>query len=121
MRKFKIFFYPIYIIFALVILYFSIDIMINLDTYKEKIPMNMIFRDIPMYLLSLFLFVSLMMLVGIIVENSHIVSLKKKLSNAEKEVLTLKAKLYDRSQLPEESTPDLDEDVEEDDSEESAV
>lgn len=112
MRKFKIFFYPIYIIIALVILYFSVDMLTNLDAYKAK----MTFGDLqkaPVYVLSLVVFMVVLMLAELIVENSHIMSLKRKVAKAEKEVLQLKAKLYDRSQ--DESAPELSQEQEEED------
>ncbi len=54
------------------------------------------------------------MTTGIIVENTHILSLKKKLNKAEQDVLNLKAKLYDKSQTVEnpETSTDKEEDQE---------
>ncbi|MEP2608707.1 MAG: hypothetical protein ABJH57_02670, partial [Cyclobacteriaceae bacterium] len=100
MRKFKLFFYPIYIIITLVVLYFSVDIMVNIEEYKADITFSDL-KKAPVYLLSLFIFLCLFMLTELVVENTHIISLKNKVKQAEQEVLSLKARLYDKSQTVE--------------------
>ncbi|WP_258102958.1 hypothetical protein [Marinoscillum sp. MHG1-6] len=97
MKKFKLIFYPIYVLAMLVVLYYSIDILANMDAYKEKVPIHMVFKDIPVYALSIYILLSLIMVVELVAENLHIIKLKKRAETAEKEVLTLKAKLYDES------------------------
>ncbi len=47
MRKFKAFFYPIYLVIAFVVLYFSIDILANMDFYKEKVDFTMLRKLVP--------------------------------------------------------------------------
>lgn len=118
MRKFKLFFYPIYILITLVVLYFSVDIMINIEEYKADITFSDL-KKAPVYLLSLFIFLCLFMLTELVIENTHIISLKNKVKQAEQDVLNLKAKLYDKSQavepkaMPTEEEEDSYEDEEE--------
>ncbi len=97
MKKFKIFFYPIYLLIAVVALYYSIDILSNQQEYMEKVNDFATLRKLPQYLLTVVLIVSLLMLIELIVENVHLYRLRKKVANAEEELLKLKAKLYDQS------------------------
>ncbi len=97
MKKFKIFFYPIYLLIAVVALYYSIDILSNQQEYMEKVNDFATLRKLPQYLLTVVLIVSLLMLIELIVENVHLFRLRKKVANAEEELLKLKAKLYDQS------------------------
>lgn len=97
MRKFKLFFYPLYLITAFVVLYYSIDILANMELYKEKVDFTML-RKLPEYLLYLLLSVSLLMIIELSAENWHIISLKRRIRQAEEEVLRLKAKLFDKSE-----------------------
>jgi hypothetical protein len=110
MRKFKLFFYPIYLIAAFLVLYYSIDILANMESYKERIDMTFALRKLPVYLMTAFILLSLLMLVELVAENFQIISLKRKVKKAEEEVLRYKAKLYDQSQGDED-----DEDEDEDD------
>lgn len=119
MKKFKVFFYPFYLIIAFLVLYYSIDILANMDAYKEKVDFSTL-RKLPEYLLYLLLIVSVLMITEIISENVHILNLKKKVKKAEEEVLKLKARIYDRS-VEEDDLEDTDsdeEEIEEDDGEE---
>lgn len=104
MKKFKIFFYPIYIIVTLVTLYFSVDFLNRMASDKDAFYTFLMrefgLTNLPIYGTVLFLVISLLMIMALIIENIHIFRLNKKLSNAEKELLTLKAKMYDRSQAP---------------------
>jgi len=104
MKKFKLFFYPIFLITALAVMYFSLDIIINMDAYLDKIDFATL-RKLPNYALGGFLFISIMMLAEFALENFQIISLRKKVKEAEKELINLKAKLYDQN---EQSTPKLD-------------
>ncbi|MEQ8470181.1 MAG: hypothetical protein RIC35_03305 [Marinoscillum sp.] len=120
MRKFKLFFYPIYLIAAFGVLYYAVDILSNMDSYKEKIDMTFALRKLPIYLMTTFILLSILMLVELVAENFQIISLKKRVKRAEEETLKYKAKLYDKSQEDddEESKPfelDLGDDEEEDD------
>ena len=109
MRKFKLFFYPIYLIAAFLVLYYSVDILANMESYKEKIDMTFALRKLPVYSMSAFILLSVLMLVELVAENFQIINLKRKVKKAEEEVLKYKARLYDKSQ---------GEDAEEDDDEE---
>lgn len=120
MRKFKAFFYPIYLVIAFVVLYFSIDILANMDFYKEKVDFTML-RKLPEYLLYLLMIVSILMVTELVAENFHLLNLRRKVRHAEEEVLKLKAKLYDRTEQasdedeePEENEDQDDEDDEDD-------
>lgn len=111
MRKFKLFFYPIYLIATFVALYYSIDILSNMDAYKERLDMSFAMRKLPTYLMITFIVLCMLMLIELVTENFHIINLKRKARNAEEEVLRLKAKLYDESQdAPSTSIGMVDED-----------
>ena len=96
MKKFKLIFYPIYIIVIGVVFYYSIDMFSNMDEYLSRLFKSI--SQVPKYTLSIFLTLASLMIVEIIVENIHIFKLLKRAQNAEKEALLLKAKLYDESQ-----------------------
>ncbi|WP_421874552.1 hypothetical protein [Marinoscillum sp.] len=98
MRKFKLFFYPIYLIAAFLVLYYSVDILTNMESYKERIDMTFALRKLPVYLMTAFILLSLLMLIELVVENFQLISLKRRVKRAEEEVLKYKAKLYDKSQ-----------------------
>ncbi|MEQ8583905.1 MAG: hypothetical protein RIC30_15985 [Marinoscillum sp.] len=102
MRKFKLFFYPVYLIAIFLVLYFSMDILAHMDNYKEKIDMTFALRKLPVYLMSAFILLGVLMLVELIAENFQILDLKRRVKKAEEEVLKYKAKLYDQSQEDEE-------------------
>ena len=108
MRKFKLFFYPLYLIAAFGVLYFGIDILNNMDSYKERLDMTFALRKLPIYLMATFIVLSLMMLVELALENFQIMSLKRQLKKANEDVLKYKAKLYDQTQ--EEEGADEEED-----------
>lgn len=108
MRKFKLFFYPIYLIAAFLVLYYSVDILTNMESYKERIDMTFALRKLPVYLMTAFILLSLLMLIELVVENFQLISLKRRVKRAEEEVLKYKAKLYDKSQ------GEVDDDEEED-------
>ena len=111
MRKFKLFFYPIYMIAAFLVLYYSVDILANMESYKEKIDMTFALRKLPVYSMSAFILLSVLMLVELVAENFQIINLKRKVKKAEEEVLKYKARLYDKSQ-GEDAEEDDDEDEE---------
>lgn len=113
MRKFKLFFYPIYLIAAFLVLYYSVDILTNMESYKEKIDMTFALRKLPVYTMSAFVILSVLMLVEMVAENFQIINLKRKVKKAEEEVLKYKAKLYDQSQGEAIDNDDVDDDEEE--------
>ena len=118
MRKFKLFFYPLYLIAAFGVLYFGIDILNNMDAYKERLDMTFALRKLPIYLMATFIVLSLMMIIELALENFQIISLKRQLKKANEEVLKYKAKLYDQSQTEEEDEADDEEDAPEDEADE---
>lgn len=112
MRKFKLFFYPIYLIVAFLVVYYAIDVISNLDLYKEKITLeefSFYTTKVPVYVMSAFIFLVLLMLTELVAENLQIMTLKRKVKKAEEEVLKYKARLYDRSQGEEEEDDDDEE------------
>lgn len=122
MRKFKLFFYPIYLITALVVVYFSFDILVNLDAYKEDITLEdftFYTKKVPVYITSAFIFIGLLMLVEIVSENLQIMRLKSRLKKAEEETTKYKAKLFDQSETSQTPKAIEEEDLDdEDDSDE---
>jgi|GEM_PF-1180329 len=126
MKKFKLIFYPIYIVAVLLVIIFGLEILFNMETYKEKFYSNLFSQSgsnlwslkyIPYYLMGIFLFLGSLMSVEWIIENFQIMDLRRKLKKAEEEVLQYKAKLYDRSQEPAPlppALPEADEDFEDD-------
>ena len=115
MKKFKIFFYPIYLLIAIVTLYYSIDIITHQQEYMEKVSDFATLRKLPEYMLMVIILCSLLMMVEIIVENIHLFRWKRKAESMKEEVLKLKAKLYDEGQS---TVPKLEENLEEDEEEE---
>ncbi|MFT6882444.1 MAG: hypothetical protein ACI83W_001516 [Marinoscillum sp.] len=116
MKKFKLIFYPIYIVAALLILIFGLEILANMESYKEKFYSNLFSQSgsnlwslkyIPYYLMGIFLFLGTLMSIEWILENFQLMELRRKLKKAEGEVLHYKAKLYDLTQKPiEEEEPE---------------
>ncbi len=97
MKKFKIFFYPIYLLIAIVALYYSIDILANQQEYMERVTDFATLRKLPQYLLTVILIISLMMVFELALENVHLFRMRKKVNHAEEELLKLKAKLFDQT------------------------
>lgn len=121
MRKFKLFFYPIYLLAAVLVLYFGADILSNMDAYKEKAYNNFFqpnnenlwsLKNAPYYLVWTFIVLASLMLIELVVENFQIINLKRRARKAEEEVVKYKAMLYDRSQ---DATPPAVDEEEDDD------
>ena len=112
MRNFKLIFKIIYVIVALVTIYFSFDILLNLDSYKEDITLedfSFYTKKVPVYVTSLFIFLGVLMLLEIISENLLIMGLRAKLKKAEEETMKYKARLFDQSEETPKTLPtDLD-------------
>ena len=111
MKKFKIFFYPVYLIFALGMIYFSFDGLIDMEPmltwFDEKFPIE----NQPYWVMSLILVLGILMVTEMIIENIQISRVKKEIPDLEDEIVRLKAKLYDQS---EEGDDGDDEDEDED-------
>lgn len=103
MKKFKLIFYPIYIIVIGIVFYYSIDMFNHMDEYLSRLFKSI--SQVPKYTLSIFITLVSLMIIEIIIENIQIFSLRKRAIKAENEVMLLKAKLYDQSQ---EITPPKD-------------
>ncbi len=108
MKKFKRIFYPIYLIFALGMGYFSIDSLLNMQStltwYAEKFPEN----GGPYWVMILFLILALLMITEMIVENIHLKNVKEEIPELEDEIVRLKAKLYDKSEEDEDNEDEDD-------------
>lgn len=114
MKKFKRIFYPIYLIFALGMVYFSIDSLLNMEStltwYAEKFPES----GGAYWIMILFLILTVLMITELIVENIHLKNVKEEIPELEDEIVRLKAKLYDKSE-GEDDGDDDDEEEEDDD------
>lgn len=108
MQRFKLIFHAVYILIFLVILYFSVDILMNTEAYLSKIKLSSYIK-FPKYVMGLFLFVSILMAVEYIMQQMRIHKLKNEIGDLEDKVVDLKAKLYDQSQEePDVSFEDVD-------------
>lgn len=118
MKKFRLIFYPVYLLTVFLVLYYSIDILANMETYKEKIDMTFALRKLPVYLMVTFIFLGVLMLVEVVVENVRSYRLNQRLKKAEAQVIEYKARLYDLSQQTTgeqaESSPEQGEEEEDD-------
>ena len=112
MKRFRLVFGIIYIISALVVLYFSIDILLNTEAYLSKVKLSAYIK-FPKYVMTVFLTLSLMMILEFVMDQFSISKEKGKISSLENEVLQLKAKLYDKAQteLPEAVEQEADDSV----------
>lgn len=119
MQKFKLIFHIFYIAIALLIMYFSVDILLNTEQYLSKVKLSSYIK-FPRYVMGLFLFLSVMMVIEFLIQQTKTQSTKRSISKMKKEITDLKAKLYDKVQeeptleLPEETKADESEDSEED-------
>lgn len=118
MKKFKTFFYPLYIIVVILVLLVSLNIFESLELFK-KWGFFKYFSDLPYMARDLLVFLSLLMVVELISENVHLLSLRGRVSKLEEEVLKLKAKLYDQSNGENPEDEDAEEDAEEEEDDEN--
>ncbi|MEO9483112.1 MAG: hypothetical protein ABJG47_06685 [Ekhidna sp.] len=115
MQRFKLIFHIVYVIIALVIMYFSVDILLNTEQYLSKIKLSSYIK-FPRYVMGLFLFISIMMMIEFTLQQIRIRSIKNGIDDLENEIVELKAKLYDKSQEESELPDEEDEeDTEEED------
>ena len=102
-------------VIALVIMYFSVDILLHTEQYLSKIKLSSYIK-FPRYVMALFLFVSILMMIEFILQQLRIRSIKNGIEDLEGEIVELKAKLYDKSQeepeIPEEESEEEEEDDE---------
>lgn len=97
MKKFKLIFHALYIIITLVIMYFSVDVLMNTEQYLSKIKLSSYIK-FPKYVMITFLFISVLMTIEYVMQQLRIKSIKTGIEDLEDEVKDLKAKLYDRAQ-----------------------
>lgn len=115
MKKFKQIFYPIYILAVIFVLLVSFNIYDSLELFK-KWGWFRYFSDLPYMVRDLMVFLSLLMVVELVLENIQMIRLKGKISEMEDEITRLKARLFDKSEeqkLQEE--PEEDEEKDDDD------
>lgn len=108
MRTFKVTFYAIYLLSASLVIYYGVDVLTNLDTYKETVDITFALKKLPVYTMSAFIFLGVIMIVAFVWGAWQIFNLTRKLRKANEEVLKYKARLYDRaeSENPEGMAPD---------------
>ena len=103
MKRFKLIFHIIYIIITLVVMYFSIDILFNTEAYLSKIKLSSYIK-FPKYVMGIFLFISILMAVEYVLQQLRIRQIKQGAEELEREIVALKAKLYDKGQQEEITT-----------------
>ena len=103
MKRFKLIFHIVYILITVLVMYFSIDILMNTEEYLSKVKLSAYIK-FPKYVMGIFLFISALMITEYIMQQVRIKNIKDGISDLENEVKDLKAKLYDKGQgmLPEE-------------------
>ncbi|WP_421763898.1 hypothetical protein [Ekhidna sp.] len=114
MQRFKLIFHIMYVVIALVIMYFSLDILLNTEQYLSKIKLSSYIK-FPRYVMGLFLFLSILMVIEFTMQQLKIRSIKGGIDDLKDEIVELKAKLYDKSQEEPESEIAVEEDEEEED------
>lgn len=97
MKRFKLIFHIVYVLIALVIMYFSVDILLNTEQYLSKIKLSSYIK-FPRYVMGLFLFISILMVIEFVIQQIKIHGIKSGVEELKEEIKDLKAKLYDKSQ-----------------------
>jgi len=101
---------------TLTIMYFSVDILMNTEAYLSKIKLSSYIK-FPKYVTSLFLFVSVLMTIEYVMQQLRIKQIKNGIEDLKQEIVSLKAKLYDKSQGVFNEEEDDESDEQEDDDE----
>ena len=117
MKRFKLIFHIIYILITLLVMYFSVDILMNTEAYLSKVKLSAYIK-FPKYIMGVFLFISVLMTTEYIMQQLRIRNIKSGIVDLENEVKELKAKLYDRGQS--EPVENMDSEVDESVSEEES-
>ncbi|WP_370088670.1 hypothetical protein [Ekhidna sp.] len=118
MQRFKLIFHIVYVVIALVIMYFSVDILMNTEEYLSKVKLSSYIK-FPRYVMGLFFFLSILMITEYVMQQLKIRSIKGGIEDLEDEIKDLKAKLYDKSQSEEDfSFDDVDKGDEDEDDDE---
>lgn len=119
MKRFKIIFHVLYILITLILIYFSVDILMNTEDYLSKIKLSSYIK-FPKYVMSLLLFISILMAVEYVMQQLRINNIKQGIGELQDEIVALKAKLYDKGEgnlLEEETESDSEDDQEEEEEE----
>lgn len=116
MKRFKLIFHISYVLIALVILYFSIDVLANTNEYLSKIKLSQ-YITFPKYVMIAFLVISIIMLTEFILERFNVYRVKEGIEDLEHEIVRLKAKLYDQGQEEEGEDEEVEEVADEEDEE----
>lgn len=95
MKNFKLIFHILYVLSAILVMYFSIDILINTEAYISKVKLST-YITFPKYVMGIFLFLSVLMAVEFVLFQMHMYRTKGGQGSLEKEIVALKAKLYDK-------------------------
>ena len=113
MKKFKTFFYPIYILVIIMVLMISFNIYDSLELFKRW-GWFKYFSDLPFMIRNLMVFLTFLMAVELVIENISLIKTYSRNKSLEREVTDLKAKLFDKGQ-EEEEEDDEDEGGEDED------
>lgn len=113
MKRFKLIFHICYVIIALTVLYFSIDVLINTEAYLSKVKLSSYIK-FPRYVMIAFLSLAILMIVEFILERFHVYQIKDGIDEMENEIVRLKAKLYDKAEEEDEDEDDGEDDDDDD-------
>ena len=94
-------------------LYFAIDVLMNTEQYLSKIKLSSYIK-FPRYVMIAFLVIALLMIIEFILERFTVYQAKEGIGELENEIIRLKAKLYDKSEVDTEELELDSEDEEED-------
>lgn len=111
MKRFKLIFHITYIVIALGVLYFSIDVLMNTNAYLSKIKLSQ-YISFPRYVMIAFLIISALMITEFILERLNVYQVKEGIDDLKDEIVRLKAKLYDQNEEEEDEEGDDEEDDE---------
>ena len=109
MKKFKIFFYPLYIFVIILVLMISFNIYDSLELFKRW-GWFKYFSDLPFMIRNLMVFLTILMAVELVIENISLMKTRSRNKLLEGEVTDLKARLYDKKQDDDEEDDDDDQD-----------
>lgn len=98
-------------------MYFSIDILMNTEAYLSKIKLSSYIK-FPRYVMGVFLFISVLMTIEYVMQQLRIRNIKKGIEGLETQIVELKAKLYDQSEVQEATNEVEDSEEESSESEE---
>ena len=114
MKKFKLFFYPVYLIFALGMIYFSFDSLLDMEPMLTWFHEKFTLENQPIWIMGLLLFLGILMVTEMIIENIQIKKVQEEIPDLEEEIVRLKAKLYDQSEGDDDDDDGDDEDEDDD-------